>query len=134
MEKTKLVKITQNGPIMGLPGGIIGPILTPHRRTIKDIVAMLKFGTKVAEVTPTGDKELTLDGVLNVKEEAVKETVKPEAKDEPKVEKPVEAKVEETVVEEATEKVEEKQQNKNNKNNRNNRSNNQKVEDAKTKK
>lgn len=130
----KLIRIPQRGPILGRPGGIIGPIVNPYYEELEIINRMVKAGTQVVLVDPKTkvETELTVQNILGLEGEAVfAEPAKKEApapkevkKEEPKAEVKAEVK-EET-------KPQQKQQQQ--KNNKGNQKNNQVVEDAAIKK
>lgn len=118
---TKLIRIPHRGVILGRPGGIIGPILTPYREELDVVRRMVQLGTSVVEVLPDGkEKKLTVANLLEevaVAHEVPAKPAKAEAKAAPVVEKKEAPKQEQPKAQQ-------------NKNNRNNRNNNQPVEDA----
>lgn len=128
----KLIRIPQRGPILGRPGGIIGPIHTPYYEELPTVRRMVQLGTSVIEVLANGEeKVLTVTNLLE--EESGKVVAQAKAQAKPKTEKP--APVEE--VKAAEPKQEEKKQNSySGKNNTksSNKGNNEVVEDATTKK
>ncbi len=124
MEKL-LIKIPHSGPILGRPGGIIGPILNPYYEEAETVHLMVKLGVNVVEVDPKNGKEtkLTIDTLLerNPKHEVEAAPAAPAP-----VEKPAE--------EEKKEQPAQQQNVKQNRNNGQKGKNNQPVEDAATKK
>ena len=125
----KLIRIPQRGPILGRPGGIIGPIHTPYYEELQTVRRMVQLGMNVVEVAADG-KEKTLT-ITNLLEEEAGKVVAPANEVKPKAEK-TEPKVVAAPVKDEV--VEKPKNNYSNKNNRGNKGNNDVVEDATTKK
>ena len=109
MDKRKLVVVKESGAISEL-GFISGPILTPTKIGIKDIIKMVTNGRKVFECNPANPSEEVELDVTNVKKDnfvntSTKEPTKVETPAEPKAPVVDEKPEVETSVDDTPEKV-----------------------------